>query len=84
MGRYDSEKKTALHDRLYASMQMSTDGFSSETHRLTVGYNESEEHCVGPQLNLHFDGVYLSLSVADWRRVAAAVDSVIPAAVCEI
>lgn len=69
----DNNRTTvALYDRLYASMNMSTNSYPQDQHRLSVNTD-------GNELNLHFDGIFLSMSLADWQRVTEAVNSTVNA-----
>lgn len=62
-----------LHDRLYASMTMATNSQPSATHKLSIKLGDDGE------LNLHFDGVYICISAADWNRVEQGVAEVLGA-----
>jgi len=69
--------RVELRDRLYASMTMSTDSPPSDTHRLSIKIGSDGE------VGLHFDGVYLCMSRADWFRVAQGVNEALTSAVAE-
>ena len=63
--------ETYLRDRLYASVTASTDSLAQTDHRLSV-------NCDGNEINLHFYNLYLAVSPADWDRIVAAVQQVLP------
>jgi hypothetical protein len=60
--------RVALRDRLYASINMSTDSPPSQTHWLSIKIGSDGE------VNLHFDGVYICMSQDDWFRVTEGVN----------
>lgn len=64
----DYENKTVLKNRLYASMSASTNRYPEDEHKVSVEIDDDGE------INLHFQCVYLSMSLTDWDRVVNLVE----------
>lgn len=65
-----------LTDPMYVSTTASTNSPASDTHRARIDVKDGEVH-------LHFHNTYLTMSLADWHRVAVAVAGIEDAAVSE-
>ena len=58
---------TVLKNRLYASMSASTGRYPKDEHKVSVEIDDDGD------INLHFECVYLSMSLTDWDRVVNLV-----------
>lgn len=64
-----------LKDRMYVSVSTGTNDIERATHKVDVYWQEPDQYDHRKaQLSMHFNNLYMSMSVDDWKLFSEAVN----------